>query len=222
MRCPHHSWRRNAPRLDVFHPVEEGLLPAFGDDLDPPVAHRLHRRLRQLLGIDVPLVGQPRLDHHAAAVAERGRRSCGLRCARAGPARRASRPRGRAPRSGRGRCRFSGIRPSAVCVTRPAASSMLSISAGLKPALLPTSKSLKSCPGVILTAPLPSSGSACSSKTIGISRPVIGSFTRAPLATRLGVALVARMHRHRHVGEHRFRTRRGDRDMPFSLKLKDT
>jgi hypothetical protein len=45
---------------------------------------------------------------------------------------------------------------------------MLSISAALKPARLPTSKSLKSWPGVILTAPEPSSGSACSSATMGI------------------------------------------------------
>ena len=36
---------------------------------------------------------------------------------------------------------------------------------------LPTSKSLKSWPGVILTAPVPFSGSECSSAMIGISRP---------------------------------------------------
>jgi hypothetical protein len=73
--------------------------------------------------------------------------------------------------------RSSGIRPSAVCATAPSASSMLSISAALKPARLPTSKSLKSWPGVILTAPEPSSGSACSSAMIGIRRPVIGRRT---------------------------------------------
>ena len=61
-----------------------------------------------------------------------------------------------------------------VATTRPSASSMLSISEGLKPALLPTSKSLKSCPGVILTAPEPSSGSACSSAMTLNRRPVIG------------------------------------------------
>ena len=35
--------------------------------------HRLERRQRELRGVDIPLVGQPRLDHHARAVAERRR-----------------------------------------------------------------------------------------------------------------------------------------------------
>ena len=61
----------DAPGLDILHPVEEGLLPAFGDDFYPPIAHRLDRILRQFFGIDIPLVGQPRLDHHAAAIAKR-------------------------------------------------------------------------------------------------------------------------------------------------------
>ena len=59
----------DTPRLDVLHPVEERLFPRLGDDLDRARAHRLDRRLRELFGIDVPLVGQPGLDHHAAAVA---------------------------------------------------------------------------------------------------------------------------------------------------------
>ena len=78
----------------------------------------------------------------------------------------------------------AGIRPSAVCVTCAFASSMLSISPAFRPARLPTSKSLKSCPGVILTAPEPSAGSACSSATIGTSRPVIGSRTCRPTKAR--------------------------------------
>ena len=48
------------------------------------------------------------------------------------------------------------------------------------PCRLPTSKSLKSCAGVIFTAPVPFSGSEYSSATIGISRPTSGSFTLAP------------------------------------------
>ncbi len=68
----------------------------------------------------------------------------------------------------------SGTSPSAVCTTFASASNMLSMSAALIPARLPTSKSLKSWPGVIFTAPLPSSGSACSSATTRKRRPVKG------------------------------------------------
>ena len=59
----------DAPRLDVLHPVEEGLLPRLRHDLDPARSHRLDRGLGQRRGVDIPLVGQPRLDHHARAVA---------------------------------------------------------------------------------------------------------------------------------------------------------
>src|SRR3546814_19191890 len=53
---------RDAPRLDILHPVEEGLFPRLGDDIDPPVADRRHWRLRQRFGSAIPLVGQPRFD----------------------------------------------------------------------------------------------------------------------------------------------------------------
>ena len=46
----------------------------------------------------------------------------------------------------------------------------------------PTSKSLKSCAGVIFTAPVPFSGSAYSSPTIGIDRPTSGSTARLPIS----------------------------------------
>ncbi len=81
------------------------------------------------------------------------------------------------------RCRprnSSGTRASAVWQTSAPASSMVSMAPGAMPARLPTSKSLKSWPGVILTAPLPSSGSACSSATIFTRRPVIGRTTYLP------------------------------------------
>ena len=62
---------RDAPGLDVLHPVEIGLLPALRDDCGPPFAHAGDRGLGQRLGVHVPLVGQERLDRHAAAVAVR-------------------------------------------------------------------------------------------------------------------------------------------------------
>ena len=62
---------RDAPRLDVFHPIEIGVLPVLRDELGLAVAHRGDRRLRQLLGVDVPLVGQIWLDHHVGTVAMR-------------------------------------------------------------------------------------------------------------------------------------------------------
>src|SRR3546814_7060788 len=52
--------------------LEESLFPRLGHDIDSAVAHGLHGRLREGFGVDIPLVGQPRLDHHAAAVAEGG------------------------------------------------------------------------------------------------------------------------------------------------------
>ena len=48
------------------------------------------------------------------------------------------------------------------------------------PARLPTWKSLKSCAGVIFTAPEPFSGSACSSATIGMRRFTIGRSMNLP------------------------------------------
>ena len=60
---------RDAPGLDVLEPVIIGLGPALRHHLDRARAHRLDRGLRQRLGIDIPLVGQPGLDHHARAVA---------------------------------------------------------------------------------------------------------------------------------------------------------
>ena len=64
---------RDAPGLDVLHPVEVGLLPVLRDDRGAPLAHAGDRRLGERLGVDVPLVGEERLDRHAAAVAVRDR-----------------------------------------------------------------------------------------------------------------------------------------------------
>ncbi len=54
---------RDAPGLDVVHPVEIGLFPRLRHDLDRAGLHRLNRGLCERFGIDIPLVGQPRFDH---------------------------------------------------------------------------------------------------------------------------------------------------------------
>ncbi len=62
---------RDAPGLDVLHPVEERLLLAFGHDLDAPVAHGIDRLGGQGLRVGVPLHGHIGLDRHPRAVAVR-------------------------------------------------------------------------------------------------------------------------------------------------------
>ena len=110
---------RHAPRLDILQPVEAGLLPASsGTILIAPERTASIAGLRERRGIDIPLVGQPRLDHHARAVADTASGSCAARRrARRRPCRRAGRGRLRlraarrppcAPRSGRGRAARPG------------------------------------------------------------------------------------------------------------------
>ena len=62
---------RDAPGLDVLHPVEIGLLPVLRHEPGAAGLHRGDRRRGELLGVDVPLVGEERLDRHVAAVAVR-------------------------------------------------------------------------------------------------------------------------------------------------------
>src|SRR5260221_9311012 len=64
---------RPAPRLNFLEPVEPGLGPGLGDDPDIALLHCLKRGKRELGRVDIPLVGEPRLDRDARAVAE-GRR----------------------------------------------------------------------------------------------------------------------------------------------------
>ena len=160
---------RDAPRLDVLHPVEIGLLPVLRHEVGLALAHRGDGVDRQRLGVDVPLVGEERLDHHVGAVAVRHhvrvrldlvdqagvppaarRRSCAPRSdrRRAASSSRRARPTS-ARRRGTPRCRSS--------VSLPSTSSTLTCGRSCR---LPTSKSLKSCAGVIFTAPVPFSGSA--------------------------------------------------------------
>ncbi|MNI07008.1 hypothetical protein D3C73_600080 [compost metagenome] len=62
---------RNAPRLNVFHPVEIGLFPVLRNEVGAAFANGSNRRLGQRLCIGKPLVGQHRLDDDAGAVTER-------------------------------------------------------------------------------------------------------------------------------------------------------
>ena len=62
---------RDAPRLDVFHPLEVGLLPVLRHERGFAQTHGRNRRLRQLLGVDVPLIRQIGFDDRAGAVAVR-------------------------------------------------------------------------------------------------------------------------------------------------------
>ena len=62
---------RDAPRLDVLEPVEVGLLPIFRHEIGAAVTDRLQCRTGERFRVDIPLVGQPRLDDDAGAVAVR-------------------------------------------------------------------------------------------------------------------------------------------------------
>ncbi len=62
---------RHAPGLDVFKPFKIGLLPIFRHEIGAAVAHGGQRRLRQRLGVDIPLIGEARLQHRVRAVAVR-------------------------------------------------------------------------------------------------------------------------------------------------------
>ena len=59
---------RDAPGLDVAHPLEVGLLPVLRHERGLAALDRRDRRLGQLGGVHVPLVGQPRLDDGVAAL----------------------------------------------------------------------------------------------------------------------------------------------------------
>ena len=194
---------RDAPVADVLHPVEVDVLPALG------VERRRGRR------------GPPRWPGPRAASCPRttgptatARRPCGSGSSgrpsadgrtspRAGPAPRGPPRSACAPRSGRGPAYGP---PSAEIVA--SAFMMLTLA---QPCRSPISKSLGSCAGVTLTAPVPNAGSTYSSATIGISRPSSGSTTVAP--TRSRVALVVRVHRHARVAEHRLGPGRGHDDV---------
>ena len=62
---------RNTPGLDILQPLEIGLLPILRHEIGAAVAHGGQRRLGQRLGVDIPLVGEARLQHRVRAVAMR-------------------------------------------------------------------------------------------------------------------------------------------------------
>ena len=70
-RWPHQSGGGDAPRLDGLHPMEVGVLPVLGHEHGAAALHRVDGRLRQGLGVDIPLVGEERLDDDIRAVAVR-------------------------------------------------------------------------------------------------------------------------------------------------------
>ena len=161
---------RDAPRLDVLHPVEIGLLPARRDDRRAPLAHRGDGRLGQRLGVDVPLVGEVGLDRRAAAVAMRDHVDMVLDlldqppllhhlddALAGGEAIEAIQRLDRLLEFLALGHAFAGRRHSPSRTIFASGSRMLIAGRLWR---LPTSKSLKSCAGVIFTAPVPVSGSA--------------------------------------------------------------
>ena len=60
----------DAPVLNIFHPVEIGLGPAFGVELDRAGADSLDSGLCQFIHPDEPLVAEERFDLHAAPFGE--------------------------------------------------------------------------------------------------------------------------------------------------------
>ena len=62
---------RNTPGLDIVHPLEIGFVPIGRHEFGRAAFYRFNRRFRHSLGIDIPLVGQPRLNHLIGAVAIR-------------------------------------------------------------------------------------------------------------------------------------------------------
>src|SRR3954471_7439741 len=95
-----------------------------------------------------------------------------------------------------------------------------------RPCRRPTSKSLKSCAGVIFTAPLPFSGSEYASATIGRPLPPGGAPVAPPderqhgvPADEVAVAVVVGVDRDAGVAEHRLGTRGRDDDEAPGLAL---
>ena len=163
---------RDAPVADVLHPVEERLVPVVGDELDAAFVHRVHGFVGQRLGFHEPLRGDQRLHDGAAAIALADGQRVRLDLCRAGRVFRDRRPRACARRSDPGP-RKDRLRRSCARLRRS-----LCICGRLW--RLPASRSFGSCAGVTFTTPVPNSGSATSSKMIGISRFMSGRITVLP------------------------------------------
>ena len=217
---------RDAPGLDVAHPGEERVLPLlrheFGAALLPPPRSPAWpaRRRCSTTASSAAARSARRRDRRAAPDA------CAARSSPAVPSRSSSATI--ALRAAK-RSLPSSARTNAGSATPSTARRRRSISASVtrasgpasigigSPCRWPTSKSLKSCAGVIFTAPVPFSGSEYSSAMIGMRRPTSGSI--AMLADQVPIARIVRMHRDRGVAQHRLRPRGRHRDEPARLAL---
>ena len=61
----------NAPVLNVAHPGKIKVFVLLRHKFDVAIFHGFDGWFGEFLGVDVPLVGQPRLDNHAGTVAAR-------------------------------------------------------------------------------------------------------------------------------------------------------
>ena len=68
----------DAPVLNVFHPGEIGIAPAFGNDPDIARADRPQRGFRQRFDVDEPLRREIRLNSRLAAIANPNGETVGL------------------------------------------------------------------------------------------------------------------------------------------------
>ena len=167
-----------------------------------PVAHRLDRRLGELVHAHEPLQRDQRLDALARAV-----RVGHLVRVRLGPRR--SAPCALELRDHRRARLLNGHpRESLAAPSRSSGRPRRSPRSRSSPWRRPISKSLGSWPGVIFSAPVPNSGLTYSSAMIGRRAPDQRQDRRR--ARPGGVALVAGLHRDRGVGQHRLRAHRRD------------
>ncbi len=181
-------------------------------DRDPAVADRVAGRLGQRADLDQPLQGQARLDGGLAARAVPD--GVHVRAAsrrRSGPARAAPRRSPGAPRS-RSRPWNGPVRgdDGALVHDREAIG---------RSWRRPISKSLGSCAGVTLTAPVPNSGSTCSSATTGMR--AAGQRQLDLGADQVRVPLVVGVDGDGGVAEHRLGAGGGDHDGSSPVAVAD-
>ena len=104
---PHQSWRETHQGWMFSSQLNQVFSQVFGTILDLARCAPPRSPARRASRVDIPLVGQPRLDHHARAVAI-GRGMTRSSTSTSAPRPRASRRRACAPRTGRGRAARRG------------------------------------------------------------------------------------------------------------------
>ena len=205
---------RHAPGLDIVQPVIIGLGPAFGHHLDRARSHRLDRRAGQRLGIDIPLIGQPRLDHHARSVAI-GRLDHAVLDAVEQPRRLQRRHHGDARRL---------HRQAQIGVGDQSVRHLHDMRLAIEHVEHVARGKARAPPDLEIVEVVARRDlhRARSQLRIGMlvrhdpDRPP-GDRQDHPLAHQRGIARIGRMHRHRHVGQQRLGPRRRHRDMPRSV-----